>query len=110
MYVRPYSLLEAVAAPFLAVLICCPLSSNRASAFASGVVSASPGPEANESPTITVQEAGELIDLLPVTKELRAKGMVVKWDVQTGATMNDKDYYFFWIYNVTAQRQREITI
>jgi hypothetical protein len=108
MYVRPYSLLEAVAAPFLAVLICCPLSSNRASAFASGVVSASPGPEANESPTITVQEAGELIDLLPVTKELRAKGMVVKWDVQTGASMNDKDYYFFWIYNVTAQKERDI--
>ena len=65
-------------------------------------------PEANESPTITVQEAGELINLLPVIKERRVKGMVVKWDMQTGATMNDKDYYFFWIYNVTAQKARDI--
>jgi hypothetical protein len=59
-------------------------------------------------PTISMSEAGDLINLLPAIKELRAKGMDVKWDVQTGATMNDKDYYFFWIYNVTAQRQRDI--
>src|SRR5258708_35704413 len=62
----------------------------------------------NPTPTITIDEAKGLINLLPAIKELRAKGVVVKWDVQTGATMNDKDYYFFWIYNVTAQRQRDI--
>jgi hypothetical protein len=39
---------------------------------------------------------------------LRAKGMVVKWDVQAIPTMNRKDYYFFWIYNATAQAQRDI--
>ena len=62
----------------------------------------------NPSRIITIDEAKGLINLLPAIKELRAKGMVVKWDVQTGATMNDNDYYFFWIYNVTAQRQRDI--
>jgi len=92
----------------LAALICCFLFFNRASAFASGVASASLGGEANESPKITIQEAEELIDLLPVTKELRAKGMVVKWNMQTLPDMNNKDYYFFWIYNATAQGRGDI--
>ena len=91
---------------FLIALICCPLSSNRALAL--GPDSASQGQEANATPTITVGEAEGLISLLPPTKELRAKGMVVKWDVQAGSTMNNKDYYFFWIYNATAQAQRDI--
>jgi hypothetical protein len=90
----------------LVVSIGCPFSSNRPSA--SDVASASTDHAANESPTITVEEAKELINLLPATKDLRAKGMVVKWDVQTVPTMNNKDYYFFWIYNATAQCQRDI--
>src|SRR5206468_10892983 len=57
----------------------------------------------NPSPTITIDEAKGLINLLPATKELRAKGMDVKWDVQAVPTMNNRDYYFFWIYNATAQ-------
>lgn len=71
---------------------------------------ASPRNEGSEPPTITVQEAEELMDLLPVTKKLRSKGMVVKWDVQTASqSMNNVDYYFFWIYNVTAQQQHDIS-
>lgn len=62
----------------------------------------------NQSPTITIAEAEELMNLLPATKELRAKGIEVKWDVQSVPTMNNKDYYFFWIYNVTAQREGDI--
>src|SRR6266853_2323439 len=108
MDMKSYSLFRAVAAPCLAVLICCPLSSARASAFASGVVSDADG-DTNLSPTITTEEAADLIALLPVTKELRAKGMDVKWDVQTVPTMNNKLYYFFWIYNVTAQKARDIS-
>jgi hypothetical protein len=46
--------------------------------------------------------------LLPATKELRAKGMEVMWDVQAVPTMNNRDYYFFWIYNATAQKERDI--
>jgi len=62
----------------------------------------------NLSPTITISEAEDLINLLPATKELRAKGMDVKWDVQALPTMNNRDYYFFWIYNATAQKERDI--
>lgn len=110
MDMRSYSLFKAVAAPCLAVLICCPLSFTRACALVSGVVSsnADADGDTNLSPTITIEEAADLIDLLPVTKELRAKGMVVKWDVQAVTTMNNKVYYFFWIYNVTAQKQGDI--
>jgi hypothetical protein len=64
--------------------------------------------ESKVSPTITVEEAETLINLLAVIRELRAKGMVVNWDVQTVPTMNRKDYCFFWIYNATAQAQRDI--
>ena len=64
--------------------------------------------DTNLSPTITIAEAEGLINLLPVVKELRAKGMDVKWDVQAVPTMNNTDYYFFWIYNATAQKARDI--
>jgi len=64
--------------------------------------------DTNPSPTVTIVEAEGLINLLPVVKELRAKGMDVKWDVQSVPTMNNTDYYFFWIYNATAQKARDI--
>jgi hypothetical protein len=87
-----------------------PFSPGRASARpAYGVnrqQSAARGP--NASPTITLAEAKDLLKLLPVVKELRAKGMELKWDVQDVPTMNNKDYYFFWIYNVTAQKTSNI--
>jgi hypothetical protein len=86
------------------------LSQVRASQSTSGLASASARvhPDANLSPTITVEEAEDIINLLPATKELRAKGMDVKWDVQAVPTMNNTDYYFFWIYNATAQKERDI--
>jgi hypothetical protein len=90
----------------LVVLDCFPFLSSRA--FASGVVSASPGRAANESSIVTIEDAQALVNLLPATKDLRAKGMVVKWVVQTVPDMNNKDYCFFWIYNATAQGQRDI--
>jgi hypothetical protein len=58
--------------------------------------------------TITVSEAEELINLLPTTRELHAKGMDLKWDVQAVPTLNNKVYYFFWVYNTTAQKQGDI--
>jgi len=70
-------------------------------------VSASPQREPNRLQTITLQEAKELINLLPAAKELRAKGTVVKWDQQEVPDMNNRDYYFFWIYSATAQRLRD---
>jgi len=64
--------------------------------------------EASAAPAITLQDAQALLNLLPAVKELRAKGMELRWDVQSVPTMNTKDYYFFWIYNCTAQAQRDI--
>lgn len=60
------------------------------------------------SPTITSAEASNLISLLPVVEELRAKGMDVKWDLRAVPDMNNTGYYFFWVYNTTAQRHSEI--
>jgi hypothetical protein len=86
-----------------------PFSQVRASQSTSGLASAgaSVHRDANLSPTIAVEEAEDLINLLPATKELRAKGMDVKWDAQAVPTMNNRDYYFFWVYNVTAQKERD---
>jgi hypothetical protein len=61
--------------------------------------------DANLPSTITIKDAENLINLLPATKELRAKGMDVKWNVQAVPDMNNRDYYFFWVYSVTAQKQ-----
>jgi len=63
---------------------------------------------ANNPSALTIDEAKSLINLLPAVEELRAKGMDVKWDVQSVPTMNNQDYYFFWIYNATAQKERDI--
>src|SRR6266403_3153619 len=94
----------------LGVLLCCHLCSTAASAFALGVVSGTVGADGDEklSPTITLDEAKSLMNLLPAVEELRGKGMDVKWDVQAVPTMNNRFYYFFWIYNATAQKERDI--
>jgi len=92
----------------LVFLLCLPALSNHPFAFAPGIASASAAGNASKSPIITLQEAEQLIDLLPVVKELRAKGMAVKWETQAARTMNDKDYYFFWIFNATAQKRGDI--
>jgi hypothetical protein len=63
---------------------------------------------ANPSPTITSAEASNLINLLPVVEELRAKGMDVSSDLRAVPDMNNTGYYFFWVYNKTAQKQGEI--
>ena len=56
------------------------------------------------SSPINVNEAEELIRLLPAIKEFHAKGMDVKWDAEPVPTKNNGDYYFFRIYDVTAQK------
>jgi hypothetical protein len=102
MDMRPHSLFEALAAQCLAVLICCSLCSTQASAFASGAVSLSADADGNTnlSATITIEEAANLIDLLLVTKESGKR--------KPSRPMNNRDYYFFWIYNATAQKESAI--
>jgi len=94
----------------IAVLICSSVCTARA--FPSGTALAPVGAQADDktdlAQTITVEEAASLLDVLPVTKELRAKGMVVKWDRQSVPTMNNRDYYFFWVFNCTAQKSGDI--
>jgi len=94
------------------LLICLlPFIQVRASDRVSGLVSESQGVDrdANLSPTLTIEEAESLLNLLPITLELRAKGMDVRWDRQQAVSyLNNRDYYFFWIYNATAQKERDI--
>jgi hypothetical protein len=63
---------------------------------------------ANEMPTIAIDEAKSLMNLLPAVEALRTKGMDVRWDAQAVPTMNNKVYFFFWIYNATAQKEGDI--
>jgi hypothetical protein len=62
---------------------------------------------ANNTSALTIDEAKSLINLLPAVEEIRAKGIDVKWDLQSVPDMNNQDYYFFWIYSVTAQKERD---
>jgi hypothetical protein len=64
--------------------------------------------DANPSSTITAVEAGSLINLLPSVKELRTKGMDAKWEQRAIPDMNNIDFYFFWVYNVAAQKKNDI--
>src|SRR6266853_856339 len=64
--------------------------------------------DANLPPIITAAEAGDLINLLPAVKELRAKGMEVHLDLRAVPGMHNTDFYFFWVYNVTAQKNHDI--
>src|SRR5712664_3362986 len=91
---------------FLILVSFCTLLTNLA--FGDELADGTVNRDENPSPTITISEAEELINLLPATKELRGKGIDVKWDVQAVPTMNNTDYYFFWIYNATAQKERDI--
>jgi hypothetical protein len=100
----------AATALWIVVLIWCSVCA--AQAFPSAVeitpVRAQADDNANSPQTITIEEAASLLDVLPITKDLRAKGMIVKWDTQSVGTMNNKDYYFFWVFNATAQKAGDI--
>jgi hypothetical protein len=64
--------------------------------------------DSSPSPTVTSAEASDLISVLPVVRELRAKGMEVEWDSRPVPDMNNATYYFFWVCNATAQKQHDI--
>jgi hypothetical protein len=83
----------------------------RASGGISGIVSPSHGVHSDASPssTITTEEASDLINLLPNVNELRGRAMDVKWDLRAGPSMNNRNYYFVWVYNATAQKKGDIS-
>ena len=107
---RYYFIHNATTTLSIAVLICSSVCTARAfpSATALAPVGAQADDKTDLARTITVEEAASLLDVLPVTKELRAKGMVVKWYRQSVPTMNNRDYYFFWVFNCTAQKSGDI--
>ncbi len=48
---------------------------------------------------ITLEEAEVLIYLLPQAHELRSKSMDVSWELETGKSFNQNDFYIFWVVN-----------
>ncbi len=49
---------------------------------------------ADQIPALTSAEASDLINLLPVVRELRAKGMDVRWDLRAVPDMNNTGFSF----------------
>lgn len=48
---------------------------------------------------ISLTEAEILIYLLPYAQEIRRQGMDIGWELQTSTTLNQRDFYVFWVVN-----------
>jgi hypothetical protein len=57
-----------------------------------------PAPSKASQP-ISLEEAEVLIYLLPQAHELRAQAMDVGWELETGKSYNQDDFYVFWVVN-----------
>jgi hypothetical protein len=53
-----------------------------------------PGPE-----QLAYHDAEILIYLLPVAKETRARGSDIAWERESGPSVNQDDYFVFWVTN-----------
>ena len=96
--------LPLLAAGVMALVWASPLRAQTSAAPASTGINT----EQEQAPTITVLEARAVINLLPVVKELRAKGTAVGSEARLIATtMNNTDYYFFYVYNVKLAQERD---
>ena len=51
-----------------------------------------------EAPSIALHEAEILIYLLPVSKQLRGKGLEVAWELLDRPGLNQEDYYNFSVF------------
>ena len=97
--------LTLLAAGMLALIWASPLKAQNSTAPSVGVVNV----DQEEPPKITVPEARDLLNLLPIIKELRAKGTTVAPEANANIVpnMNNSDYYFFYIYNVKLAQQHD---
>src|ERR1700739_2657590 len=96
--------LPLLAAGVMALVWASPLRAQTSAAPASTGTNT----EQERAPTITVLEARGVINLLPVVKELRAKGTAVGSEARLIATtMNSTDYYFFYVYNVKLAQEHD---
>jgi hypothetical protein len=95
--------LPLLAAGVMALVWASPLRAQTSAAPASTRINA----EQEQAPTITVLEARGVINLLPVVKELRAKGTAVGSEARPVPRMNTTDYYFFYVYNVKLAQEHD---
>ncbi len=95
--------LPLLAAGVMALVWASPLRAQTSAAPASTGVNA----EQEQAPTITVLEARGVINLLPVVKEIRAKGTAVGSEARPVPRMNNTDYYFFYVYDVKAAQAHD---
>jgi hypothetical protein len=87
----------------MALIAAWPLRAQTSGASTSRGVNA----DQEEVPTITVLEARGVINLLPVIKDLRAKGTAVGSQERAVPRMNNADYYFFYVYDVKKVQERD---
>jgi hypothetical protein len=95
--------LKLFAAGVVALSLACPLKAQISAPPTNRAVNT----EQVAPPTITVREARDLINLLPVVKELRAKGTAVGSEERAVPRMNNTDYYFFYVYDVKKAQEHD---
>jgi hypothetical protein len=95
--------LPLLAAGMMALVWASPLNAQTSAAPTSRAVNVDQG----EPPALTVSEARDLINLLPIVMELRAKGTAVGSEANTVPNMNNGEYYFFYVYNVKLAQQHD---
>jgi hypothetical protein len=59
---------------------------------------------AAENTRLSAAEARILIYISPAGDALRANGSDIGLEQQTGAQLNQADYYYFWVYNAKRQQ------
>jgi hypothetical protein len=63
------------------------------------------------SPELLIRHEAEiLIYMLPPARQVRAQGMEVGWELERSAKWNQRDYFFFWVYNTRRPEAGSVTI
>lgn len=66
------------------------------------IVPSTAGRENSSVPTeLALHEAEILIYVMPASARTRKDGFEVGWEQTTASTLNERDYYYFWVYNAT---------
>ena len=70
------------------------------------------GPSAGScrSSQLTVYDAEILLSLLPESRATRKRGGTVAWELQSSTKLNQKDFYIFYVYDLSAPRYGSPTI
>ena len=63
-----------------------------------------------EAPSIALHEAEILVYLLPVSKQLRGKGLEVAWELLDRPGLNQEDYYNFSVFPAAGEGMAASTL